>query len=134
MEKAKKTKKKELLIGLVVGIFVSILSGCNLLDGLEWMMYDMKFHFRGELAPEPKIVIVVVDEQSLNEIGRWPWNRKYHAELIDKLSLAGARTIGIDILFVEPNIEDSSQDRRLIEATKAFGGVVYLVTWSSIGG
>ncbi len=131
MEKAKKRKKKELLIGLVLGIFVSILFGYNLLDRLEWMMYDMKFHLRGELPIDKRIVIVAVDEQSLNEIGRWPWNREYHAELIDKLSLAGARTIGMDILFVEPNIENFSQDRRLIEATKASGNVVSLVTWGS---
>lgn len=133
MEEVKKGKSKALLIGSIVGIFVSILYGCNLLNGLEWQMYDMRFCFRGELATDERIVIVAVDEQSLKEIGRWPWNRSSHAELINELSQAGARTIGMDILFAEPDMRNPSEDRKLTAATKAAKSIVYLVTYDSIG-
>ncbi|MBU1754426.1 CHASE2 domain-containing protein, partial [bacterium] len=60
--------KKGLLVGFIVGLFMSILYGCGLLNGLEWLMYDMQFNLRGELSPDKRIVIVAVDEQSLKEI------------------------------------------------------------------
>lgn len=134
MEKVKKQRKRELLICLIVSILVSIVYGCGLLDGLEWQMYDMNFWLRGELMPDKRIVIVAMDEQSMKEIGRWPWSRSFHAELIDKLYHAGARTIGMDILFAEPDIRNPLEDMKLIEVTKSCGDVIYLVTWDSIGG
>lgn len=44
-------------------------------------------------TPADDIVIVAIDEQSLREIGRWPWSRRTHAELIRTLSAAGAKAI-----------------------------------------
>jgi len=45
------------------------------------------------------IVLVVVDNQSLSEIGRWPWPRRDHAQMIDRLTSAGARRIFFDVTF-----------------------------------
>ncbi len=107
-EKDKKQKCPWLLIGLMVGILVSSLYGSGLLDRLEWIVYDLKFQIRGKVASDKNIVegaplvIVAIDEQSLKDLGRWPWSRGCHAELIDKLSRAGARTIAMDVLFAEP--------------------------------
>jgi adenylate cyclase len=49
-------------------------------------------------------VIVAIDEPSLAEIGRqWPWPRDLHARLVQALREAGARAIGLDIIFAEPS-------------------------------
>ena len=40
------------------------------------------------------IVLVTIDDRSLREVGRWPWPRRYHAELTDKLTAAGAKPVG----------------------------------------
>jgi adenylate cyclase len=48
-------------------------------------------------------VIVAIDEPSLAEIGlQWPWPRELHAQLIEALRAAGAKAIGVDIIFAEP--------------------------------
>ena len=45
------------------------------------------------------VVLVKIDNQSLRNVGRWPWPRRYHAQLTDKLSQAGAKRIFFDISF-----------------------------------
>ncbi len=132
---AQQTKKRKcpwLLIGLATGILVSILYGSGLLDRLEWMVYDLKFQIRGKMAADKNIVIAAIDERSLKDLGRWPWNRSCHAELINKLSLSGAKTIAIDVLLAEPEQRCPADDKKLIQATKASNRVVYLVACSFI--
>lgn len=46
-----------------------------------------------------KIVLVEIDAKSLASFGQWPWPRKLHARMIDRLSAMGATTIGFDVDF-----------------------------------
>ena len=43
------------------------------------------------------IVVVGIDEDSLRQVGRWPWPRRQHGQLIDKVSAGGAKEIYLDI-------------------------------------
>jgi len=45
------------------------------------------------------IVLVKIDDESLRHVGRWPWPRRYHAQLTDRLSQAGAKRIFFDLSF-----------------------------------
>ena len=47
------------------------------------------------------VTIVDVDEESLAEIGQWPWPRTVIADMIEKVTQAGAIVIGFDIVFAE---------------------------------
>jgi adenylate cyclase len=47
--------------------------------------------------------IIDIDEESLKRLGQWPWPRTRVAELIERLRKAGAATIGMDIVFAEPD-------------------------------
>ncbi len=49
------------------------------------------------------VVIVDLDEASLAEFGQWPWPRNLVAELVDKLTKAGAAVIAFDVVFAEPD-------------------------------
>jgi adenylate cyclase len=49
------------------------------------------------------VVIVDIDEESLKEIGQWPWPRTTVADLVNKITALGAVTIGFDIVFAEPD-------------------------------
>jgi adenylate cyclase len=52
----------------------------------------------------PEVVIVAIDEPSFADLGlQWPWPRSVHARLIESLRAAGARTIGVDLVFAEPS-------------------------------
>jgi adenylate cyclase len=59
------------------------------------------------LAPTPatdhKVAIVDIDEASLAEIGQWPWPRTIIADLIVRMFQSGAATVGLDIMFPEPD-------------------------------
>src|SRR5258708_38637669 len=74
----------------------------GLLDLIELRTYDLRFRSRGPVAPAPEVVLAVVDEKSLDALGRWPWSRARIAELVDALSADGARVIAFDIGFLEP--------------------------------
>jgi EAL domain-containing protein (putative c-di-GMP-specific phosphodiesterase class I)/CHASE2 domain-containing sensor protein len=68
------------------------------------------------------IVLVKIDNQSLRKVGRWPWPRRYHAELTDRLSAAGAKRIFFDISFF--GATDPADDRPFAEALKRSGHTI----------
>ena len=70
------------------------------------------------------IVIIAVDDESLKQLGRWPWPRAIHADLINKIDLESPRVIGLDIIFSEPDSSDPLSDVALSEAIKSSGKVV----------
>lgn len=88
------------IILLVVALF---LTGTPILDMIELKTYDLRLRSRGRLEPSPAVVLAVIDEKSLETEGRWPWPRSRLAALVDTLSRDGARVIGFDIGFLEPD-------------------------------
>ncbi len=77
-------------------------------------------------APEadPRIVVVDIDQKSLAELGRWPWSRRLHAQLVDRLRLAGVKGIAFNILLSEPALFDPEGDALLARAISRSGRVV----------
>ena len=87
---------------------------------IELKGLDLLFTLRGTLPAPNSIVIVAIDESSMAEIKQqWPWPRSLHAQLIRHLHQAGAKVIGVDILFSEPSdpVEDQALTDALQEAT-----------------
>ena len=76
------------------------------------------------------VLLVAIDEQSLQQIGRWPWRRTVHADLIERLSTAGVRAIALDIAFTEPDGDDAA----LAAAVRASGRVVLPVLHEQAAG
>ena len=72
------------------------------LRGLETASLDLRFRLRGVKPPEPETVVVLVDDRSLAALGRWPLSRRLFAKAVRILDDAGARVIGFDLLFAEP--------------------------------
>ena len=68
-------------------------------------------------GPAPAdIVIVAIDDASIAQIGRWPWRRAIHAALLDRLRALGARAVGLDLLFTEPDTNSPQDDSALAAA------------------
>jgi len=84
----------------------------SLLDIVELKTLDLRFKSRGTMKPHDAVVLAVIDEKSLNKEGRWPWPRSKIAKLIDYLSDDGAKVIGFDIGFLEP---DENTNLKLID-------------------
>ncbi len=76
-----------------------------------WPLIDNRaFDYLSTLSPPPLPkdgpIIVAIDEPSLAEIkAQWPWPRSLHARLIESLRAAGAKAIGLDIIFSEPSTQ-----------------------------
>ena len=79
------------------------LAGPDIVDLMEMKTYDLRFHARGIKQPDSRIVIAAIDQESIDRLGRWPWPRSIQAELLDRLSRAGASVIGYDVTFPSPD-------------------------------
>lgn len=105
-----------LLALLLLGYSISVNGGrgATFLWRLDALIYDWRF---GRLPPtrptQVPIVIVDIDEPSLQREGRWPWSRVKVARLIDALEQQGAKLIGFDVVFSEP--EDNPIDQVLAD-------------------
>lgn len=80
---------------------------------MELKALDLRIASRGSQPAGPETIIAVIDEKSLNELGRWPWPRTTIAKLLDKLKASGAKAVGFDIVFSEP--DDNSSLKTITE-------------------
>lgn len=83
------------------------------------------------IAPDPRIAVVGIDDESLAAIGSWPFPRSQHAGLIEELRRQGATLIGYDVTFAEET--DPAEDQALADAIADGGGVVVAATASFSG-
>ena len=83
--------------------FTAWWGGAPLLESIERDAYDLGVRVSSR-EPGDKVVVVAIDDKSIQNIGRWPWSRKIHAGMTDKLAAAGAKTIGSTVFYSEPEV------------------------------
>lgn len=110
-------------MGLVLLLAMSVLSWTRGLDSFENLFFDLHFQLRAERAFPQQIMIVGIDEASLELFGRWPWSRDKHAMLLDLLKHESfsPKIIGFDMLFEEKDSHAPEGDETLVYNTKALG-------------
>jgi diguanylate cyclase (GGDEF)-like protein len=89
---------------------------------LDLLAYDMMLPSHPRAADVA--VVLAIDDESLARIGRWPWPRAVHAQLLDKLAQAGVPVVGFTVLFSEPEEGSGAGDSALAQAMRRQGGVV----------
>ena len=72
---------------------------------VELKAWDLHFARRGAREPSGMVTFVTIDEQSVNREGRWPWPRRLMARLLRSIEAHGARVIGLDLGFFEPDLK-----------------------------
>ena len=90
-----------LVTGVTLGVILLMLLRLPITEFIELKFYDLKFLYRGVRSPAPEVVIVAIDEDSVKEVGRWPWSREVMARLISRIKEAQPKVIGLDIIFAE---------------------------------
>jgi len=84
---------------------------------IENATIDLRFRvFRGPRPATPEVVIVAVDERSIREIGRWPWSRTMQARVVDGIARGGAKVIGLDVIYSEPEVTELKRSLQEIRA------------------
>lgn len=70
---------------------------------LELSSLDYRFQVRGKTKVDPRIVIVDIDQQSQEDLGKWPFPRFHFADLLDNIREDGGRVVAFDITFSKPD-------------------------------
>ena len=88
---------------------------------LDSLVYDLRLKATlKQQAPDPRIVIVDIDEKSLKAEGHWPWTRDKIANLVNSLFEQGATVVGFDIVFAEAERNSGRMVlQRLLEAKES---------------
>ena len=102
-------RKRTLIVGIILTFLLTLLyltyqssmTLRNMFDMFEFKTVDLRYQLRGEIKKDFEVVIIGIDEKSLNEIGKWPWRRDVHADLVKKLKDLGVKSIGFDVSFTE---------------------------------
>ncbi|MBI4691320.1 MAG: adenylate/guanylate cyclase domain-containing protein [Nitrospirae bacterium] len=122
---------KKVKAGILIGFSITILvTGLMFLkphplETLEEKLYDYRFKIRGVIKPPDNIVIAAIDEKSIEKLGRWPWSRDRIAQLIGKLTGAGAGLIVFDIIFSENGTGDAKLGMKMKDAGNVILPVVF---------
>lgn len=74
----------------------------GLFSAADNLIYDHFMRWGPGGAPDSRIAVVAIDDESLRKLGNWPWQRSLHARMVDTLREAGARVVVYNVLFLEP--------------------------------
>ncbi|MEN9558055.1 MAG: hypothetical protein RL141_424 [Candidatus Parcubacteria bacterium] len=110
---------RPLAVGFAVGAICSIASLSGILRSWSDQALDRLFLTR---LPDPRVIVVAIDDTSLAQVGRWPWDRAVHAALIRRITAGNPAVIGYDVTFAES--QDVANDEALAQAIHDAGRVV----------
>lgn len=138
-EKIAALLKKQTYVAVFIGVLISAVMmffyNMGKMETIEHTSYDWRFYLRNVWTePEPPDDIVVVrwdDETFENMNTRYQdWPRNYHAKVISNLKKYGAKTIAVDILFLEAS-RNTANDDLLLDSLKQKGAPVILDAYFS---
>jgi len=96
--------KADWFLGLIVAVVLFVASGSDFIQSLERQAYDLGVRASSH-APSQRVAVIAIDDQSIANIGRWPWPREIHAQMIGSLKQAGAKVVGYASFFFEPQVD-----------------------------
>ncbi|RXZ65976.1 CHASE2 domain-containing protein [Pelagerythrobacter rhizovicinus] len=86
---------------------------------LDTLLYDLLLQF-DRSDPDPRILIVGIDDHGMREAGAWPWPRDLQAALIDRLAEADPAAIAYDVLLLDSKPGDAELGRAIAGPAKVF--------------
>lgn len=105
---------------VITGLAVANVLGhlpSDIVERLDYLIYDIRLR-ADVVTPEKddRIIIVDIDEQSLKEVGRWPWSRGTVAKMVTALvDDLGAAVVAFDVVFAEPEQSDALEAINLLK-------------------
>ena len=101
--------KTDWFLGLAVVVaFIFFARATDLVAGLERKAYDLGVQASNR-TPDPDIVVIAIDDTSIANIGRWPWQRDVLAKMTEQLAAAKPKAIGSTVLLSEPQLDRGYQ-------------------------
>lgn len=95
-------------IALTVSVMLTILLFISpgFIDEIDMRLSDFRFRYRGVQQPNPNVVILAIDEKSINTLGRWVWSREKIKTIVDQLRQYEPSVVAFDIVFSESENEE----------------------------
>jgi CHASE2 domain-containing sensor protein/signal transduction histidine kinase len=94
------------LVALVCSALAIFLSYDKSTARADAIVYDLLLRMQ-DREPDPRILLVAIDNQSLQEFGAWPWPRDLQARLIEAIGAMRPKAVAYDVLVVEPSRTDA---------------------------
>lgn len=117
MEFFNKKSRNSLTSGIILIMFCAVVFSSALFFCSKFLVnpiYDYLIRKTSPKNPSPEIIVVAIDDQSINKIGRWAWKRTYYADMFEYLEkIAGARLIVFDSVLV--SYGDKASDEEFFE-------------------
>jgi len=106
-------KQPAVVCGLAISLVFLILAlvRIDFFDALEYKFYDFRMGMRAEPQGADDIVIVDIDNDSVEKLGRWPWPRSLIAKSVEKINAGDPKIIGLNFIYSEA--EENSGFREL---------------------
>ena len=120
-----------LVSAAIVVLLFTVSADRPLVRGLETASLDLRFRLRGLRPPGPEVSLILVDERSLESLGRWPFSRALFARALEVLDHAGAKVVAFDFLFTEPD-EPVPADLRMAQRAPPNRAALRLQLWISL--
>lgn len=108
---------------------VSLMWALGLWQGLEQATYGPLLRLRGSIPWDDRVVVVAIDQKSLDALGHFPWKRDRYTQLLQRLDQAQPNVVAFDLVFSEPTPEDPG----LAQAMSRHRMVVLAEAWSPQG-
>ncbi len=116
MQKGLSFWKKDWVAGLAISLGVLIAaSATDVVDRIENYAYDLGVRASSK-EPGDRIAVIAIDDQSIANMGRWPWPRTTLAKMVTDLNAGGARAIGLPFFLSEPQIDPGLASIRELNA------------------
>ncbi|MDD2700165.1 MAG: serine/threonine-protein kinase [Sideroxydans sp.] len=96
--------KTDWFTALVVVMVFLFSANTDLIQSLERKAYDWGV-VASSRQPSDKVAIIAIDDESIANLGRWPWPREIHGKLLDALATGKPKVIGHTALFFEPQVD-----------------------------
>jgi adenylate cyclase len=108
-------------LGLGIGLVLAVALISDVFGASSARLADLLYQAQ---PASRQVILIAIDDASMQEIGPWPWSRATLAALLDALTAASPRVIGFDLIFPEPTREDDVLARALERAPTVIQPVI----------
>jgi CHASE2 domain-containing sensor protein/signal transduction histidine kinase len=119
-------------LAIFISLFSAYLAYAEKTEDLDWLYYDKTQNF-SHLPPADDLVVIDIDDKSINKMGRWPWPRREHARLLDILSTVNTKAVIFDVMFPDIDTNEPQSDVRFSQAIKRNGKVILPIHFETLG-
>ncbi len=111
------------------GLYLTIVYCCVLVISILLYVFGIGNSWQEKITdrfftkrqPQQNIVVLAIDDESIQKVGQWPWPREVFAKVLTNIS--NARVVGMDVNFTDASRLGSSDDDKLAQALKSFSKI-----------